>query len=414
MRQKPFVLAFKLIVAWLSLLVLPLVAFAQEGNGVLDVQVAMGTADVALPTDLEVELLFLPNGQGPPVITSAPLTPEGIARFEGLDTAPQHVYLVRVTYDGAPYFSELLQFADGQTSLSTTLTIYATSRDWSKVGLQRVNMILDVSDGNWIVGMLYALNNPTDRLLVADQTEGGFFVPLPPDAQGLTFQEQTLQEAAEVTPDGVRVRMSLLPGESPLVLSYVLPYASPEQRLAFPLPADVPDMRVLVVDLGQTTTIEGFTQEEDLQTSDGTSYQNFVATNVPATQGVQLFLQGLPDATTLPQSPELTPREPVTTTRPLSERLPAWTGLVVLALALASAAVYAWRHTTTSQSETYATLLAQRDALVEQLATLQDRYEAREIGEHAFRHQSAALREELKQVLRRLQDLKPSTGHSPD
>ncbi|RME10506.1 MAG: hypothetical protein D6802_09175 [Ardenticatenia bacterium] len=396
-----------ILLAVLLALLVPLAASAQEGDGVIEVNVLMGTADVALPENLEAELLFLPNGQGPPVITSAPLNADGSVRFEGLDTAPQHVYLVRVTYEGHPYFSELLQFAEGETTLTTHITIYAPSRDWSVVEMQRVNMILDVSDGHWIVGALYALNNPTDRLLVADQSEGGFFIPLPSDAQGLTFQEQTLQEAAEVTPDGVRVRMTLPPGETPLVLSYVLPYAAPEQRLTIPLPGNVPNMRVLVVDLGQTTTIEGFSPEDPLQTSDGTTYQNFVADDALATSGVQLVLQNLPDPSTLPQSPTLEPIAAPEETRPLSERLPAWTGLVVLALALLGVGVYAWRTPATATEETYPALIARRDTLVQQLADLEDRYEAREIGEQAFRQQSAALREELKQILRRLQHLTP-------
>lgn len=83
----------KYILLVLLLLLVPDLLHAQE-TGVIEGQVIMG-GDAALPTGLEVELLFLPNGQGPPVITKEPLAEDGLFRFNEIDTAPQHRYLVQ-------------------------------------------------------------------------------------------------------------------------------------------------------------------------------------------------------------------------------------------------------------------------------------------------------------------------------
>ncbi|MDQ4075701.1 MAG: hypothetical protein M3220_05560, partial [Chloroflexota bacterium] len=56
-----------------------------QGVGTIEGQVTLA-GEESLPEGLEAELLFLPNGQGPPVITAQPLEEGGIFRFTDLDT----------------------------------------------------------------------------------------------------------------------------------------------------------------------------------------------------------------------------------------------------------------------------------------------------------------------------------------
>ncbi|MDQ7030781.1 MAG: hypothetical protein Q9O62_13875 [Ardenticatenia bacterium] len=81
---------FSCVVVLVGLVVfasIPLYAQGELGDGTVRVKVEMGTAGESLPDGLEVELLFLANGQGPPIIFREPVV-NGVAEFPDLATAP--------------------------------------------------------------------------------------------------------------------------------------------------------------------------------------------------------------------------------------------------------------------------------------------------------------------------------------
>lgn len=400
--MRRFVWVFLLLLLWLS----PRPAWAQESDGRIVVRVEMGTAGESLPQGLEAELLFLPNGQGPPVRFRQPVGVDGLAFFTNLDTAPQHRYVVRVSYGGYDFFSQVLAF-DQNPELTATVTLYATSNDVGQLAFGPVNILVDVRRGRWLVGVLYLVVNPTDRLIVPSAGDGPL-LPLPAEAQDLTFEDPQLQAAARRVEEGVRLETAFWPGQNRILFSFTLPYRPPEQTLTIPVKPGA-QVGLLVADVGQEADAGGLEALEPMQGQDGRFYLAF-RTNALPSGVVEVQMRDLPDAESL------APPEPTTNSASeavpvgLDKRLPRWTPLVGVVLALLAVGVYVWRRPTPSEVPRSADLLRRRDELIAFIAQLDERFEAGRIGEQAYRQQREAAKQELKALLRQLWFSRPSAA----
>lgn len=392
-----------------GVLLLPQPLLAQEdsgGQGTITAQIDMGTADEPLPAGLEAELLFLPNGQGPPVITTQPIDDAGTATFTDLDTAPQHRYLVRVTVEGQEYFSQLLAFDGNETDLSTSITVYAATAERTALSVDRVNLITEARGNQWVIATLYVYNNSSDRL-IAPAAGDGVFIPLPASATDLTFQDQTIGEEAERLANGMQLNSRFPPGQQQIVFSYVMPYQPPEQTLELPVAGPVAQMALLVSDLGQGVSVPSFTSTEPLETDSGQTYLSFEGTNVPADFTLEITMRELPAETpAAQQSPSAaSPQEaPVG----LYEQLPWWTPLLFMVLAAAGVILYLSIRPAPTEAEERASRRHRREALLDRLAELDDRFDAGDIGERTYQIQRDATRRELRQLLQQEGGAPPS------
>ncbi|GEM_PF-6588131 len=372
-------------------------AYAQGelGDGTVRVKVEMGTAGEALPEGLEVELLFLANGQGPPIIFREPVV-NGVAEFADVATAPQHRYLARVSYGGYQFFSDLVNFGD-ELVITPTVTIYATTNDLSLLRFGPTSVLADVRREGWLVGVLYTLVNPTDRLITPAEGNG-LFIPLPDEARDLTFEDQAIQENARTVPGGVRLETAFMPGGSRVLFSFTLPYEPPEQTLAIPV---VPGVQVglLVAELGQEAEAEGLEQADPVEAQDGRLYLAFRADEAPEEGVIRLNMRALPNAESLALPESDAPLGELDATQVpvgLNERLPWWTPLVGAALAAAAVALYIRRRQGPDLQDHYR---RRREELIAFIAQLDERFEAGRIGERSYRQQREAAKQELKSLL---------------
>lgn len=372
-------------------------AQAQGEGGVITARVTMGTAGQTLPTNLNTELLFLPNGQGPPTITSAAIDADGVVRFDDLDTAPEHRYLVRVTFGGEEFYSALLQFGPDERQKTVDVTVYDTTNDLSALELRRTNVIVEARNDRWVIAALYVFQNGSDRVLVADE-EHRLFLPLPPNATNVGFQEQALEEEADVTSDGVGLSAAFHPGQRRIVFSYALPYEAPAQTLELPLGMEAQQAVFLIVDLNQQVSVPTFREADPVQTDGGQMYLAFEGRDVPAGATVRIQMTDLPSET--PQAATSQSRSSAVPVG-LDEWLPAWTPFVLLGVAIGSIVLYLLYRPAPTQAEEQAARRRRRDDLLDAIATLDDRFEAGEIGEQTYRRQRETAHRELKQLLRR-------------
>ncbi len=383
----------------------PSPAWGQIGEGRLVVRVEMGTAGEPLPEGLEAELLFLPDGQGPPVRFRQPVEPDGSTIFTDLDTAPQHRYVVRVSYGGYDFFSDLLAFERG-SELTTTVTVYATSDEVDRLTFGPINILADVRGEQWLVGVLYVITNPTDRLIVPPAGSGPL-LPLPAGARDLTFEDPQLQVTAQQVEGGVRLETAFMPGHSRILFSFTLPYRAPEQTLTIPVKSDA-RVGLLVADIGQEAEAVGLQPLERIQGQDGRFYLAFQAETPPADGVVEVRLRDLPNAESLapPESPApVGPEETVPVG--LDKRLPRWTPVVGVVLALLAVGVYVWRRPAPPKAAAHAELLRRRDELIAFIARLDERFEAGRMGERAYRQQREAAKQELKAILHQIWSSQP-------
>ncbi|HEX8682657.1 MAG TPA: hypothetical protein VF707_10120, partial [Ardenticatenaceae bacterium] len=196
------------------------------------------------------------------------------------------------------------------------------------------------------------------------------------------------------------------PGETSLVFSYVLPYEEGEQTVTLPLGIPAQQVRVLLPQLGQQTEVENLTSGGAQAGPNGEPFELFQAVEVPGTESFTLRFTGLPPAPTPVAESEAAPDAVVTGPRvvPISplQRLPRWAPLIPMAVAAAGVLGYVVTRPTPSSAEQRATLRTRRDTLVAEIAALDIRFEAGAIGEQTHKRQRAALKDELKEVLRRL------------
>ncbi len=381
-------------------LLFPTPIHAQTTPGVIS-GVVQPPAGQALPEGLEVELLFLPNGQGPPVITPQPLPADGTFRFENVDPAPQHRYLVRVTVEGEDNLSELLAFGVDQTDLDVTIALFAKTTDSGALSLAGVNYILDVQPGGWIVATLYRFENSGEQI-IENLTNPPVVVPVPTDGVNVQFSQGIDLNNISERPNGFSYAGPFPPGETTILFSYNLPYQEGSQSLILPVSDVATPVRLLVPRLGQETAVEGltFVGEEagfearvfDEYNSDGpyaAPTVSFAFTNLPP------LPEGDPENPTTPTQPTVIPLSPL-------EQLPRWVGVVPMLVALGGVLLYLAIRPAPDAAEQRATLRTRRDQLIAEVAMLDIRFESGSIGEQTHHRQRATMKRELKEIIKKL------------
>ncbi|MBA3530341.1 MAG: hypothetical protein H0T73_00270, partial [Ardenticatenales bacterium] len=290
MRRTTIKLLCLLVIAFLSL-VTPVAA---QGTGVIEGQVTM-PGNGALPEGLEVELLFLPNGQGPPVIKKLPLGEDGAYRFTEVDPSPQHRYLVRVKIEGEDNLSDVLAFQQGETTLQVDLRLLERTTDASALLLPQVNMVMDVRSDGWLVVALYRYENSGEQI-IQNETNPPVQLPLPADALSVQFGEEMRPAGIIELSDGFAYTGPFAPGETPVVVSYLLSYQEGEQEVTLRLGAAAGQVRLFVPQLGQRTETLDMAVLGLEDRIGGRTFEVYEAEATSATQGFTFRFSGLPPA----------------------------------------------------------------------------------------------------------------------
>lgn len=402
------ILLFLLIPA---LLARPRALFAQD-TGLIEGEVTI--AEGALASGLEVEMLFLPNGQGPPVITSQPLGSDGLFRFSNVDTSPEHRYLVRVKVDGEDNYSELLAFAQDESSKQVTLRLFERTTDASALSLPQVNYVLDLQASGWVVVALYRYQNSSEQIIV-NLTNPPAFMPLPTEATNLQFLEEIELDGVVEQANGFAYTGPFAPGEIPFIFSYHLPYSEGEQTLTLPIAKTAGKVAVLVPQLGQTSVTDDLTSTGK-QEFEGVTFEIFEAPHPGLTESTFRF-SDLPLAPTPEPSVNSGPSPDLSENSgevsgslselelvPINrlERLPSWAPLLPMALAALTVFGYLAFRPAPSYAEERSVLRKRRETLLAEMAMLDIRFESRAIGEQTHRRQRGLLKRKLKEILHNL------------
>ena len=110
-----------------ALLLAPAAAFA-AGSGAIDGQLVDKTPGATLQAGGKAYVYKLVSGQDPQQAGQVDVDASGHFRFDSLDADPASSYEVGVQYQGAPYFSDPLTFAPGETTKTITIVVVGDSR----------------------------------------------------------------------------------------------------------------------------------------------------------------------------------------------------------------------------------------------------------------------------------------------
>lgn len=366
------------LLAALLLAAVPALA-ADPGDGTIQGAVANGTTGVLPAEPLTVTLNAYLNGDAGNTLTTR-TAGDGSFSFTGLDTGTGYTYEVDVLYNGVTFPSDTLSFAEGQTSLTTTVSIYESTDDITVINVVMSHVVVYTDGAGLTVREVYYLENDSDRAYDTALT-----FPLPPDATPADMTTSlvwTTSNGANVVVDTVPVP----PGQRQVSFAYTLPAAS-SYTLSRHLPLPMDQFNLLVQGSIYDISSPQLARGDPLDIS-GTSFEYYSSDFLAAGTPLEIVL---------------TPASTGT------NRVAVWLAVIGIVVVI-GAAIYYFRSrggraapASTGPAEE-AEVSVRWEELLDELAALDDRLEAGTITEEEYRTVRDRTKAELKDLMGREND----------
>ncbi len=393
----------------------PLAAFAPVELATINGQVINGTTNEAI-NEGEVRLRAFTVQLEEMFSETAPIAEDGSFEFEIENVPTDWVFLADFAYGDLTFNSNAVQVSNAQPVAQMPLFVFETTSDPAVVTIDRLHMILTFAEERLLVSELYVFSNMESAVFVGesgDFNQGTVAVNVPAGAENIGFQRgfgtslDSFIPATEFieTGTGWADTVPLRPGPNSLnlLVSYDLPYDD-GLLLAHPLVYPVNSASAILADAGVTITDGGWVSQGTQETTSG-SFQNYINNDLGTADALNLTLDGRPRQIVDTQGNAITPRDQT------SELVIGGVALAAM-LAVGFFFVQRWRSQPTTAEATIAEMPVQRaaprgsvnnrsseaDSLLQDLADLDDAYEAGELEESAYQQQRQALKTRLTAV----------------
>ncbi|MBX7235784.1 MAG: c-type cytochrome [Caldilineales bacterium] len=377
-----------------------------QGNGVLSIRAQNGTTGVAL-AQAAVQLLVF-DGQDLAAQRQARTDAEGVARFEGLPTDPAWAYVASADYNGIPFESDMLQFEPSQAALEAPLMVYETGATAADIRIGRAHWVISLQDGqNLDVGELYAFDNTSDRVYMGEtQADGAPAVlrfAVPEGATNVSFEGGELglrfQRAGEEYVD----TMPLPPGGRQVLIRYSLPIRDGSSRLSHTIPYPVANLNLLAPDAGMAIAAPDWLQQDPLETQGG-NYLNYLQSDLAANSSPEVIFSNI-DAAQFASSGSAAsgPQQVIDPTAAPGVSGLAWLPilLAVVSAGLLGGGAYLLLKRQQAQAATLPALRQQQQqALIQEIADLDDAYDAGELVEADYQARRRLLKAQFVSLRR--------------
>lgn len=397
-----------------------------SGPGEITGRLLQGTADGPPPPQREVQLNIYQQSDLLSTRAAA-IDSEGSFAFEDLPVDTGYYYLIETTYLGIRYTSPILAFSgpdftEGRVApdrINTSLAVYETTTDAAGLHVSRANWIIEHEPGSLLIGQVYSFANRSDRTFVGTSVDGidspvTLAIPLPPNAVDVDFQDSAVGEAYRRQGHMIYDTRPVPPGGATrqVFARYHLPYTGNSAAISFPVIYDIGLLNLLVADLPNLeveVSIGGSSGASTGQdTIQGVLFRRWSAP-LPAGAPVRVELEGLIAAGGRDPRPggetQLNRTLPVAQP-PLDPRIPIGFGSVA-ALLLLAATVLLTRRARPRDALSGEELSARRQALIEEIARLDDLRSLNELDERAWQRRRAELKLELLDVAQAAQEMEP-------
>lgn len=376
---------------------------APLATGTVSGQVVNSSGE-ALPGDLNITLHGFDNMQET-VTLSTTVQTDGSFIFEGVNLPEGRAYIASMEYAGTIYGSDIAMVEPGTGSLELTVPIFETTTDTSVLSVDRLHIFFEYQEPDTLrVVELYIISNLSDRTLVAE-SEGEPVVTfdLPEGVQNLQFEDGALggrfMETASGFGDTAVIRPGM--GQHQVVFAYDLAYQR-KLNLSHPVNLPVNAVVILVPEDGLTLNSDQL-QNAGARDVQGMTYRMYTSERLNSGETLSVSISGRPSS-----GDGL-----VGLTSGSSSSLVI--GLVVFGVTLIVAGVWLYRRNQVKVEdeeldeayvETDAAILEESmpedpDALMDAIITLDDLYKEGELPEQAYRERREALKEQLRDQLRK-------------
>ncbi|MBI2909346.1 MAG: hypothetical protein HYX92_17005 [Chloroflexi bacterium] len=177
---------------------------------------------------------------------------EGKFTFSGLVTEKTYSYQVTLTYQGADYYSDVVWFEEGQSSKSLEIAVYNPTGSDETIKVAASHTIIYVSKEGLLVKEFYLFRNEGDKAFVGKEIGGKketLRFSVPPGATGLQLGQGLSEGRIAKTDYGFVSNATVVPGDTLVGYSYTL-RGSGDYRLARSIAYPVDNVNVLIEDKG--------------------------------------------------------------------------------------------------------------------------------------------------------------------
>lgn len=367
------------------ILSLPTPVLADEaGGGRIEGQIVNGTAEGSSVAEQDIALKTYLNDTE--VGTTATKTDsEGLFVFDGLSTELDYGYQVVLTFQEAEYYSEWLNFDEGEIIKSVEVTVYDSTTSDEAIEIATAHTIIYVGQGSLQVTEYFQFGNETDRTYIGAEevtTEGdretlGFF--LPSGATGLELTYGLMECCIVTTANGFTDTMPVLPGGREVAYSYTVDYNSSVYE--FWQKANYPIINFDLFIQGASVEVSGdhLTAGESLDIS-GTPFNYFSSQELASGDVLITKLSGLPQTD--------------------DQGLVIWAALALLVLLGGLVFGYLLRKKRVQPVSPEDSPDQLRQRLLVELAQLDDNFEGGKIAEEAYRRLRAERKTQLAELMR--------------
>ncbi len=348
-------------------------AVSQQVSG----YIVLGTPGQTLPSGLSVLFEYQRNSDNTIISQTVPLDAQG--QFVVTATQMTHGDLMRASteYDSITYYSDVVA-AGVQATLP--ITIYERTADASTARASVLHVIAQPTDQGLSVNEVYVISTQSDRV-VANPGQPILHISLPAGATQFSTDPNMPADTLVPAGDGMDFFGSLpaaSQGTESIAFSYMLPKGATVLDRVVTFPIDL--VNLLVQGDLQTVhvTSDRFASQgtRDFQ---GTTYQLFQASNLAAGQSVALKI------------------EPASATPVIDWRILLGIGLVVVG----AVGLVIWQFTQRRQPAvaTARGLAVQKEALIDQIAALDDDFADGKIDEVNYKAKRAKLKDKLIKLM---------------
>ncbi len=203
--------------------------------GVVQGRIVAGSPDMALPAALEVRLRGLALDENNQITEflarTASVAPDGAYRFEDVPfDLPRAVYIVETTYNGVVFSNG--QIVDPATPrLDLPITIYESTTDPAVITVDAMHIVLREHPDALLVMQLYVFSNASDHIFVSPEPviggrRGSVAIAIPADAYSVQFENGQLGGRFIAVGDKIYDTDLMLPGDRShnIIVTYFLPF----------------------------------------------------------------------------------------------------------------------------------------------------------------------------------------------
>jgi mono/diheme cytochrome c family protein len=356
----------------------------QAGNVTIKGSIVNGTAGAAAPANLDGTFYYFPGGfDNDPITQTVRFDANGRFNVSHLAVQANDAVAANVPYGNILYWSEPVELDGSTQTLDLPIRVYEETTATDAIQIDRLHVIIAQESGVIEVVEVYFLSNRGDRAVANTTGEPTLRFTLPAGAtafQGMSATSGVYRQ----TPEGFGYYDAILPGGDPLQVqvAYQLPLGpevSLERAPTYPIAA----IDLLVQD-GDLKPASDQLIDQGPSEFQGGKFQVLSGGPFPANQALSLRLVGSGPA--------------------IDAKLIGGIALLLIGAGVVGFGVWrsrkppAWAQPAAPRASK--STLAERERLLDQIAALDDAFEAGQIAEAEYRKRREALKAKALRLMR--------------